>query len=679
MMKNAFTAIISIGALVLCRPTDAAAPAVRESDPLHVGDLNRNADPCNDFYEFGNGQWRAENPIPPSMQRWSRRLASHDANGLREQSVLENASRKRNAPKASADQLVGDFYVSCMAERSINSAGIKPLAPMLDEIDRIKTIDDVQRTIRHLQDIAIAVPFQAQGNMNYHQPANFIENIAAGGLGLPDRDYYVKAEPRFAETKTRYLQHIANLLGLSGMPATQANRAAEEIFAFEKRLAEASLDATAAADPAATDHMMTFTQLKELTPHIDWEKFFDEAKLSRVDVNVAEPKFMQQIDAMLQDTPVTTWQSYLKWHLLDSAAPALSRPFADESFSFTNSYLAKTPSMKSRAQRCVEFTRTLLGEPLGKKYAERYFPPAAKAKAQEIARNLLTVLEENIVANTWLQPSTKKIALIRLSHQDIQIGYPDTWKDYSTVAIRPDTFWANVVAARRFNVADDRQRVGKLTGEFWRQPPSSADAYIDFQLDQMVLPAGALQPPFFDPSANDAVNYGSFGVTIAHDLSHQIDPLGAENDVQGRPIKWWSESDQQAYQQRGQCVSAQFDGYFVAPGIHHEGKRVLGESVADLIGMRVAYQALQQSMQRHPIPTVDGFTPAQQFFIAWEHIFGQAMTPEAQQTWVTADIHPTPQFRVKGTLVNTPEFQQAFACKAGAPMVEPAEQRCAVW
>ena len=681
-MIRKIAAIISIGVFALCSNAGADAPVKpsdNASDALHLGDLDRKANPCNDFYEFGNGTWRAENPVPPSMQRWGRRVAAHDANWEREQKVLEDISLKKDSTKGSSEQLLGDFYASCMAEPSIDAAGLTPLAPMLAEIDRIKTTDDVQRMIRRLQDISISVPFQAQGNMNYHQPADFIENITAGGLGLPDRDYYVKTDPHFADAKAQYVQHVANILALSGMPPAKASSAADEIFSLEKRLAEASVDSATAADPAATDHMMTFAQLKELTPHFDWEKYFDEAKLSRVNVNVAEPKFMQQMDAMLQDTSVATWQSYLKWHLLDSASPTLSRPFVEESFNFTDKYLAKAASMKSRTQRCVAFTETLLGEPLGKKYAERYFPPAAKAKAQEIARNLLAALKEDISANTWMQPNTKKIALIRLTNQDVQVGYPDKWKDYSAVVIRRDSFWANVVAARRFNVADDRMRVGKLTGEFWRLPPSSADAYIDFQLDQMVLPAGALQPPFFDPAANDAVNYGSFGVTIAHDLSHQIDPLGAENDVQGRPIKWWAETDQQEYQKRGQCVSAQFDGYFVAPGVHHDGKRVLGESVADLIGMRVAYQALQQSMKQHPVPTMDGFTPDQQFFIAWEHVFGQAMTPEAQQKWVAVDPHPTPQFRVKGVLVNTPEFQQTFACNVGSEMVKPAEQRCAVW
>jgi endothelin-converting enzyme/putative endopeptidase len=259
------------------------------------------------------------------------------------------------------------------------------------------------------------------------------------------------------------------------------------------------------------------------------------------------------------------------------------------------------------------------------------------------------------------------------------VGYPDRWKDYSKLDIQRDALWANVVAARRFAVADDRKRVGGRTGEFWRQPPSSADAYIDFQLDQMVLPAGVLQPPFFDASANDAVNYGSFGVIIAHDLSHQIDPLGAENDVEGRPINWWTETDRQQYQQRSQCLVKQFDDYFVAPGVHHDGKRVLGESVADLIGIRVAYQALQKSMQRNPVSTLDGFTPEQQFFIAWEHIIGMEMTPETQRKWVTSDPHPTPQFRVMGTLVNTPEFQHVFACEDGTLMTRVAEQRCAVW
>jgi putative endopeptidase len=313
---------------------------------------------------------------------------------------------------------------------------------------------------------------------------------------------------------------------------------------------------------------------------------------------------------------------------------------------------------------------------------QEYFPPAAKAKAQELVRNLRTVLREQILDVSWMAPSTKQMALRKLAATDVQIGYPDHWKDYSSVRVRRDTFWANVVAGRRFNVNEDRQLVGKPTRrDFWlpAPTPSSADAYLIVELNKMVLPAGFLQPPYFDPNAIDAVNYGAMGVAVAHDLTHFIDPLGAANDVDGNPTNWWTEADRQAFTQRGQCLVDQFDGYFIEPGVHHDGKRVLSESVADLAGVRIAYFALQNSMKTHPVPIVDGFTPEQQFYISWGQSTGAAMRLEAQRQLIKEDPHPVPKFRVIGPLSNSSEFQQAFSCNASAKMSRPPAERCQVW
>ena len=474
--------------------------------------------------------------------------------------------------------------------------------------------------------------------------------------------------------------HIANVLKLGGMPDTQTRVAVDDIFALEKRFAEASLDSATAGDPAATNHKMTFAELKKLAPHFDWDKYFDEAKLPRGDLNVAEPKFVQQLDKELTETSVATWKAYLKWHLLDSASPWLSKSFVEESFDFNDKYLGKTTRMKPRAQRCADSTDALFGEALGKKYVERYFPPAAKAKSQEIALNLLAALKDDVADEPWMAPETKKKALEKLSAIDLQMGYPDTWKDYSAVRIRRDAFWANVAAGRKFGVDEDRLRIGKPTNrDLWALAPSSPDAYIDLQLNKLVLPAGFLQPPYFNLDATDAVNYGAVGIGLAHDLTHAIDASGSKIDVTGRPQDWWTEADRNAFETRAQCVVDQFDGYFIEPGVHHDGKRVLSESIGDLAGVRIAYRALEKSMIRHPVPNIDGFTPEQQFFIAWGQNTGAAMRLEAQRQRVSADPHPVPKFRVVGPLSNSPEFQQAFSCKAGAEMVRQTEKRCAVW
>jgi endothelin-converting enzyme/putative endopeptidase len=462
------------------------------------------------------------------------------------------------------------------------------------------------------------------------------------------------------------------------MPAAPAGRAAEDIVALETRLAEASLDPAAAADPAATAHKVVFAQLA--AARFEWERYFAEAGLPRADLNVAEPAFLERVDRELESTPVEVWKAYLTWHLLESASPWLARPFAEESFAFKDKYLGGASEMKPRATRCLESTEALLGEPLGRKYAERYFPPAAKSKVQEMVRGLLAVLQEEVGGLEWMAPATRQQALAKLAAYDVKVGYPDAWADDSALVIRRDAFWANVAAGRRLGVDADRRRVGqRASREIWHLPPSSPDAYIDVQLNLMVLPAGFLQAPAFDPAATDAANYGAIGIGIAHDLTHAIDALGADFDSTGQPRNWWTEPDRQAFQQLGQCVVDQYDGYEIEPGVHHQGRQVLGEATSDLAGVRVAYRALERSMRRHPVPVIDGFSPAQQFFIAWGQYRGAAETIELQRQMVKADPHPVSKYRVIGPLSSSPELQQAFACKAGSAMVRPTERRCTVW
>jgi putative endopeptidase len=504
--------------------------------------------------------------------------------------------------------------------------------------------------------------------MDNHEPERFIANVVAGTLGLSSRDEYLQAEPRFVEARERYRAHVAHVLALAGSPDAVARESSIAILGLEKRLAEASLGATASADPAATDHRMTFTQLEQLVPGVDWSAYFAEAGLPRVDLNVAEPNFLRQLEMELRETPLPVWKAYLRWRLLDSASPFLSKSFVGEA--------ETTP----RAQRCVESTESLFGDALGRKYIERQFPPAAKAKVQEIVRTLLTALKEDVAGVEWMRPQTRKTALEKLEGFDAQVGYPERWKDYGGVEVHRDAFWANVAAGRRFNVDEDRKRIGKPTErDLWQLPPSSPDAYIDLQLNQMVLPAGFLQRPAFGLDQTDAENYGAIGTSIAHDLTHGIDAGGSDLDLHGRPRPWWTETDRQGFQLRGRCVSEQFEGYFVEPGLHHQGTLVLSEAIGDLAGVRLAFIAFRKSLARHPVPVRVGVTPEQRFFIAYGQLRGDAIRLEAQRQMVTTDPHPVPKFRVIGPLSNLPEFQRAFSCRAGAEMVRPPGKRCAVW
>jgi endothelin-converting enzyme/putative endopeptidase len=660
--------------------TPSAPVSATTQKGIEAGDVNRSVDPCTDFYEYANGTWRAQNPIPTGKPRWSRRAAAREAHTQKLRALVQELASKTEWPAGSPEQLVGDHYASCMDEAAIDAAGISPIAPLLADIDAAKTPADVQRVVRQLHDLGIAAPFGETGAFDNHEPKDFLLNLVAGGLGLPDRDAYLKTEPRFAELRDKYRQHVARVLALGGMPEKATRAAADGVIALEKRLAEASLDAKTAGDPAATEHKTTFAQLKAMAPHVDWDKYFDEARIPREPVNVAEPKFLQQVEKELKTTPVAAWKTYLRWQLLDAASPWLSKAFGEEAFAFKDKTLGGATEMAPRAQRCVEWTETLLGEPVGRKYADKYFTPAAKAKAREIANGLVAVLKEDVSGLPWMAADTKKKALEKLELMSIQLGYPDHWKDFSKVQIRRDAFWANIAQARKFNVDDVRRQVGKPTDRNgWQLPPSSPAAYLDPQLNELVLPVGFLEPPYFDVEATDAMNYGALGSGLAHDMTHAFDVTGAPIDATGRAQNWWTDTDHKEFEKRAQCIVDQYEGYSIEPGVHHQGKLVLNEALGDQAGIHFAYLALKKSMATHPVPTVDGFTPEQQFFLAWGQFRGEAVRIEAQRQIVKDDPHAVPKFRVIGPLSNLPEFEQAFSCKPGAAMVRPPEQRCAVW
>jgi putative endopeptidase len=648
---------------------------------IQVGDLDRKADPCTDFAQYANGTWHAQNPIPSYMDRWSRRWQAGEQAKEQLKDILDDVSRKTDWPKGSVEQLIGDYYGSCMDQTRINKAGLIPAEPLLKQIDAMKNQADLQRMIRQLNEVGAFVPFALFSQPDNHDPGQTIANIFASGLGLPDRDYYLKTEPRFQDARAKYLVHVANMLKLAGYDEVKAKAAASTVFEFEKKLAENSLDNVALRDPKNTDHKITYADLKKLTPEFDWDSYFDAEKISRADLNVAEPKFMQEVDRQLRQTSLADWKTYLKWQLLHNAANTLSDPFVNEHFAFYGKYLAGQQEIKPRWKRCAESTDQLLGEALGKKYVEKYFPPEAKARAQEMVKNILAAMHDTIEGLDWMGPETKKKALEKLATFNPKIGYPDKWKDYSSINITRDSHWNNNVAASRWNVIDDNWAlIGKPTDRGrWGMTPPTSNAYYNPLMNEIVFPAGILQPPAFDMKAVDAVNYGSIGVVIGHEISHGFDDSGAQFDAQGRLNNWWTAHDMKRFEEKTSCVVRQFDGYYIEPNIHHNGKLVLGESIGDLAGAKIAYRAFKKAQQQHPASTIDGFTPDQQFFIAWGQWRGDQIRPETQRLMVQGDPHPIAKYRVIGPLSNLPEFAAAFSCKAGSPMVRPPADRCEVW
>jgi len=675
---------LRIGALPLAAALAAIAPtpAAQESPRgVYVSDIDRSANPCADFFQYANGAWRAAHPIPESMTRWSRRWEAGETAKDRLKTILDEISAKKDWPKGSIERQLADDYGACMDQEAVDGLGIKPIQPVLSAIDAMKGPADVQAMIVRLHGMALFVPFGLVSNPDNHEPTRVIATVFASGLGLPDRDYYLKPEDRFKEAREKYLAHVEAIFALAGYGKEKAAAAAATVFAFERKLAEASLDNVALRDPQATDHPTRFEDLKKMTPHVDWDGYFAAGALAKADLNVTEPKFLEEIDRRLVDSPLTEWKTYLAWQVLHAAAPDLSSPFVDENYAFYGKYLSGAAEIKPRWKRCVESVDGNLGEALGRKYVERYFPPAAKARMQEMVKNLLAAMKETIDGLTWMGPETKRKALQKLATFNPKIGYPDQWKDYSSVAVAPGTRWSNLVAEREFAVRDDRAQIGRPVDRGrWGMTPPTSDAYYNPLLNEIVFPAGILQPPAFDMNAVDAVNYGAIGVVIGHEISHGFDDQGAQFDAEGRLQNWWSPEDLKNFQARTQCVVDQYEGYFIEPKIHHNGRLVVGESIGDLAGAKIAYLGWQISLRgKPPAPTIDGFTPAQQFFIAWGQFRGDEIRPETQRMMVQGDPHPIARYRVIGPVSNLPSFQEAFGCKDGSAMVRPEGVRCEVW
>jgi putative endopeptidase len=657
-----------------------AASAQTAEKGVFVGDIDKSANACTDFFAYANGAWRAANPIPPEMDRWSRRWKAGELSKEQLRTLLDDVSKRKDWPKGSIDQQISDFYGGCMDAARIDAAGTKPIQPLLAEIKAVKNRADLQRMIAKLNALQMNAPFGITATPDNHNPSDVIAKVYAAGLGLPDRDYYFKPEKRFADARDKYVVHVAKMFQLAGWTKASAKKASETVFAMETTLASAQLDNVALRDPAATDHKVSVAALQKMTPHFDWNHYLDRSGIARADLNVDQPAYMAAVDKELTSATIAEWKTYLQWNVINAAAQHLSAPLAEEDFAFYGKFLHGQTQMKPRWKRCVEADDALLGEALGRRYVERFFPPEAKARMQELVKNLLLAMGDTIQGLQWMSDETKKHAMEKLATFNPKIGYPDKWKDYSKVEISRASHWNNVVAGLRFVSADDLAQIGKpLNRGRWGMTPPTSNAYYNPLLNEVVFPAGILQPPAFDVHASDAVNYGAIGVVIGHEISHGFDDQGAQFDAQGRLSNWWTAEDLKRFQARTQCVVDQFEGYFIEPGIHHNGKLILGESIGDLAGAKIAWLAFQKARKEHPAVDIDGFTPEQQFFIAWGQFRGDETRPEAQRMMVQGDPHPVAKYRVIGPLSNMPDFAKTFGCGPDSPMVRPPGKACEVW
>ncbi|HEV2912472.1 MAG TPA: M13 family metallopeptidase [Pyrinomonadaceae bacterium] len=647
-----------------------------------VASLDRSVGACEDFNQFANGGWMAKNPVPAAYSRWGRFEQLNAQNLEVLHSVLEELIKKKNLVRGSNEQKIADFYASCMDETTIEREGLSPLAPELKRIEQLSSLADLETETARLHRYSIPVIFGFGAAQDFKNSRQVIAMAVQGGLGLPDRDYYTKEDENSKRTRDEYLKHVARMFELAGDAPEQAQAEAATVMSIETRLAQKSMTRVERRDPAAIYHKMTVAELKTLTPHFNWTRYMKEVGLGQIEaINVAMPDFFKAADELLSTVPVSDWKTYLRWHLLNAAAETLSSKFVEEDFKFNKAFLTGAKENLPRWRRCVTSTDNSLGEALGQLYVEKTFTPQAKARAQEMVRNLIAALRADLSTLSWMSDETRKRAIAKLDAFVRKIGFPDTWRSYEALQINNGPYYNNAVAANAFEFSRDLRKIGRpLDRTEWGMTPPTVNAYYNPSMNEIVFPAGILQPPFYDPQADDAFNYGGIGAVIGHEMTHGFDDKGAQFDAEGNLLNWWTPEDLKKFNERTGCVVAQFDAYEVEPGLRQNGKLVVGESVADLGGLTVAYAAYQKSLEGKPRPpTINGFTPEQRFFLGWAQVWAQNIRPEAARLRVATDPHPLGRFRVNGPLSNMPAFAGAFGCKAGDPMVRPPEKRCQIW
>ncbi len=644
--------------------------------------MDRSAAACTDFYQFTNGNWLKATEIPPAFPMWGSFtiLAENNRKTLHE--ILEEAAKNPRARRGTVEQKIGHFYASCMDEARREAEGAKPVAAELKRIERIRNLRGLQAQVARMHRMGVAALFGFGSLPDLKNSSQVIGFANQGGLSLPTNEYYTKTDEKSVELRSKFVAHMKRMFQLAGDDPDAADKNARAVMAIQTRLAQNSRNPVELRDFTKQYNKMGPAQLRELTPAFSWGDYFRGLGLPpNLEINVAQPEFYRAMNAMLTEVPLADWKTYLRWHLLSAAAPSLSSKFEDESFEFQGRVLSGRKEQYPRWRRCTAAADARLGEALGQAYVSRAFKPDSKRRMQEMVNNLIAAFRERLSKLDWMSEETRQQALAKLGAFGQKIGYPEKWMDYTALDVRRDSYAQNVLRASAFEVRRDLDKIGKPVDRAeWAMSPPTVNAYNNWLQNEIVFPAGILQAPFFNPEADDAVNYGAIGAVIGHEITHGFDDQGAKFDLQGNLRNWWTDADLKNFERRAECVVNQFAAYEVEPGLKMTGKLVSGESIADLGGLQVAYAAFQKSLAGKPRPAdIDGFTPEQRFFLGWAQVWATKYTPEMQRLITQSDPHPISRFRVNGPLSNMPEFAAAFRCKAGDPMVRPDAERCNVW
>jgi len=659
-----------------------AGTAAQMHHGFDLSNLDRSVAPCDDFYKFVDGGWMKNNPIPADRSTWAPYSKLMNQNEEELHGILEEAAKAKSAKPGSNWQKIGDFYASCMDEPAIEAAGLKPLDPMFRQIAEIHDLASLQAVIARLQSTGVNAVFAFGSQQDFKDSTQVIAAAAQGGLGLPDRQYYFDEDDHSKQLRAGYLQHVTNMFKLMGDDDATAANEAKVVMDIETALAKASTKREDLRNPEANYHKLTLVQLADLTPHISWPDYFKQVGAPPVSsADIAQTDFFKAVDAELASVPLDQWKIYLRWHVIDDAAEALPRKFVDENFDFYGRQLTGAKQILPRWQRCVEQTDAELGEALGQFYVQRYFPPAAKARALVLVHDLIDALREDLSTLDWMSEPTRQQALHKLDAMTLKIGYPDKWRDYSAYHVARVAYVENAMAGDEFEFARDLAKIGKPVDRTeWHMSPPTVNAYYNPLHNEIVFPAGILQPPYFDPQADDAVNYGSIGSIMGHEMTHGFDDQGAQFDADGNLKNWWTPDDLKNFRERGDCIAKEFDAFEVEPGLHENGKLEEGEAIADLGGLVIAHAAFQKALAGKPAPgLIDGFTPEQRFFLGFGQNWSVNYRPEVQRLRAKTDPHPLNFFRVNGTVINVPAFAKAWGCTDKSAMVQPSAMRCRIW
>ncbi len=648
---------------------------------LNPANMDPAVSPATDFFEYANGGWLAKNPVPPEYSRYGsfEELTEKNYRDLRE--ILENAEANTGAQKGTNLQRVGDLYASAMDTVQADQDGITPVAGLLSRVESIQNLTDLASTVGYLHSHGFGGVFRFYVGQDAKASTNVIAQIAQGGLGLPDRDYYTKEDDHSKTLRDEYVKHVAKIFELAGATSDQAASSAKTVMEIETDLAKASMTRVQRRDPNATYHKMKLADLEESAPSFSWSTYLSQVGEKNPGMlNVEQPEFFKAVSTMLTARPIADWKTYLRWHILHEAAPMLSKNFVDENFAFYGKTMTGAKEMRPRWKFALNVVNGSIGEALGMLYVQKYFPPEAKQRALEMVENLKEAFRDRIKTRQWMSDETKYKALGKLDAFQVKIGYPDKWKSYAGLDIDRGPLVFNVMRSDSFDFQRDLAKIGQPVDRTeWGMTPPTVNAYYNPSMNEIVFPAGILQPPFFDPNADDAVNYGGMGAVIGHEMTHGFDDEGSQFDAKGNLQDWWTPVDKIAFTARTQFVEREYDSFTPIDTLHLNGKLTLGENIADLGGLTIAYDALQKAIAKKNPGTIDGLTPDQRFFLAWAQMWRANYRPEELRRRLIIDPHSPGKFRTIGPVVNMDSFYQAFNVKEGDPMFRPVNERAKIW